>query len=263
MTSAKQRKKRAARKGPSLPRAIGANDNHAAANDHAPVTVRGVVLSKRQAREIDEAESKLQSPSLGVRRLGRDQMAVIEAEIDAELDRRRRLADEEEIKAVARDRGDRVIEPKDTGVLSVSRDGLETLRSAGSLDRNLYAAALKYREDYERLDPESGLTPPSIDQSRSISHGGDGWAIKRREIADRIRAVHLMIAGIDRPAGEAAAMPALPAGHPIMQAIYVLEEVAGKGSNLRDLTASGSVQRRLSKALILALGCAAIVYELD
>ena len=58
-------------------------------------------------------------------------------------------------------------------------------------------------------------------------------------------------------------MPALPAGHPIMQAIYVLEEVAGKGSNLRDLTASGSVRARLSKALTLALGCCAIVYELD
>lgn len=257
------RNKRQGRKGPSSPRVIGANDNIATANDNTAVVVRGVVLNKRQAREIDEAEAQLASPDLETRKAGRDLMAKVNGEIEKELDKRRREIDEAETVAMTEARGDRVRRPKDDGALEVSRDGLETLRSTGTLDRTLYAAALKYREDYERLDPENGLTPPSIDQSRSVSHGGDGWAKKRKEIADRIRAVHLMIAGVDRKADETAAMPMLPPGHPVMQAIYVLEEVAGKGSNLRDLTASGSVRARLSKSLVLALGCAAIVYELE
>tara|TARA_R110002051_G_scaffold22502_2_gene58160 strand:+ start:974 stop:1765 length:792 start_codon:yes stop_codon:yes gene_type:complete len=263
MTSAKQRRRKLSRRGPSAPRVIGANDNIGSANDNETVELRGVVLNKKQARDLDQAEARLASPDLGSRRQGAAQMARVLAEVDEELDRRRRLTDEGEIKALALARGDRVIEPKDIGSLQVSRDGLDTMRSAGAIGSVEYAAAMMYRADYERLDPESGLTPPSPDASRSISHGGDGWAVKRREIADRIRSVHLMIAGVDRGPGETAAMPALPAGHPVMRAIFALEEVAGKGSNLRDLTSSGSGRARLSKSLILALGCCAIVYGLD
>jgi hypothetical protein len=82
---------------------------------------------------------------------------------------------------------------------------------------------------------------------------------------NRIRAIHLMIAGVEpsldptrRPN-----MPNLPARHPAMQAIWVLQEVAGKGANLRELTNSGSVRTKLSKGLIMALGCAAVVYGLE
>lgn len=261
MTSARRRRKQARA---SLPRVIGANDNAPLlANDNGAVVVRGVTLNKRQAREIDEAEAKLASADMDTRRSGRDLMAKVEGEIDAELAKHRREASEAETIASAQAKGASVRVSKDSGIVTVTRDGIETLRSAHSLDSNLYAAAMKYRADYERLDPEMGLTPPSPDQSRSVSHGGDGWAKKRKEIADRIRSVHLMIAGIDRSPEQTAAMPTLPAGHPVMQAIYALEQVAGKGRNLRDLSASGSVQRRLSKALILALGVCAIVYGLD
>lgn len=264
LSKAARRARKAQHQKPFAPRVIGANDNHLpGANDDAPVVIRGVTLNRRQARDLMEAEAKLSSADLAVRIAGRDQMAALQDEIDAELAKRLRAESEAETQAVAEARGDRIKKPKADSVMSVSRDGLDTLLSAGTLTRTLHSAALKYREDYERLDPEKGLAPLSLDAARGTVHGGDGWAEKRREIQNRIRSVHLMIAGVDRGPDEKAAMPALPAGHPVMQAIYALEQIAGKGVNLRHLTESGSVRARLSQSLIRALGCCAIVYGLE
>lgn len=268
------RNKRQGRKGPSAPRVIGANDNIATANDNTAVVVRGVALNKRQAREIDEAEAQLSSPDLETRKAGRDLMAKVNGEIDTELAKRVRAAGEEETAALAEARGDRVKRPKDsTSTLELSRDGLETLsalrrRKDGYpipplLSRTQHAAGLRYRHDYEMADPEKKLTPPDPDRVSSHGGGGEGWAEKQTEIQRRLWSIHLMIAGIEVREGERSAMPALPERHPARRAIHVLNEVAGKGTNLWNLSRSGSVRFRNAEALKSALDCAAIVYGLE
>lgn len=278
MTSAKQRKKRAARQGPSLPRAIGANDNIGTANDNELISVGGVVLTKKLSAAFRLAEANLASPDLGRRREGSQALTEIGLAVEAECDAKHMNAVWREIGELENRRGGSVsIEQvrdnrgKEGERYVVSRDGLATLMSAKAFGpdeavaKRLYAAAQRYRADYERVDPGKGLTPPTLLRETGGGGGGEGYANKIAESWGRIRTVHLLIAGIEPSLDPARrpSMPTLPAGHPIMQAIYVLEEVAGKGSNLRDLTASGSVRARLSKALILALGVCAVVYGLE
>ncbi|MEH6676149.1 hypothetical protein [Phenylobacterium sp.] len=273
MTKAKNRRQRKASRHygkPSLPRVIGANDNIHAANDD-DVVIRGVRLDKDRMKLLRQSEAKSDlSLPLSVRRDGAKAMADLQAWVDGELDKARRQADDTEAKAVAARHGVKVIAPESDGPLKVTRDGLETMASAEAIDRTQHLAGQKYRVDYERIDPEGGLTPLPVDQSRKIVHGGDGWAQKVRESQDRIWRIHLMLAGVDfslsaqrEPDSGRSAMPTLPANHPARQAIFALDEIAGKGRNLRDLSSSGSVRARLSKALIAGLDCAAIVYELE
>lgn len=273
MTSkAERRRKRQTRQGPSAPRVIGANDNIATANDNTAVVVRGVALNKRQAREIDEAEAQLRSSDLETRKAGRDLMAKVNREIDTEVERRVRVASEAEAEAAAAARGDRIARGDD-GTLTLSRDGLETLsalrkRADGFpipplLTRIQHAAGLRYRHDYEMADPEKKLTPPDPERISSHGGGGEGWAEKQMEIQRRIWTIHLMIAGIEVREGERSAMPALPERHPARRAIHVLNEVAGKGTNLWNLSRSGSVRFRNAEALKVALDACAIVYGLE
>lgn len=155
----------------------------------------------------------------------------------------------------------------------LTRDGLATLSAARQrkdgrtipplLTRNQHAAGLRYRHDYEMLDPERKLTPPTPDRIAGAMHGGEGWEAKRLEIERRLWTIHLMIAGVEVREGQHSAMPALPDRHPARRAIHVLGEVAGKGTNLWNLSTSGSVRFRNSEALKWALDCAAIVYGLD
>lgn len=271
MSSAKQRRRKQNRASP--PRAIGANDNIQTANDNGAVVIRGVTLNKRQTREIAEAEAHLSSADLQTRKAGRDLMAKVDGEIDTELARRTREVGEAETIAMAEARGATVRIGKDTGTVTVTRDGLATLSAIRydretrlpippTIDETQLAAGLRYRADYERVDPGKGLTPPT---AKGRGGGGEGFADKRAESWDRVRTIHLMIAGIERSQDSERRpnMPNLPDKHPAMQAIWVLQEVAGKGSNLRDLASSGSVRARLSKALVLALGCASICYGLE
>lgn len=48
-----------------------------------------------------------------------------------------------------------------------------------------------------------------------------------------------------------------------MRAIHALVEIAGKGANLGDMTASGSVKARIREDLIFALEACAITYGLE
>lgn len=273
MTSkAERRRKRQNRQAPSLPRAIGANDNVETANDNDAVVVRGVTLNKRQAREIDEAEAQLRSRDLETRKAGRDLMAKVNAEIETEIAKRVRAESEAETEAMAEGRVDRVARGDD-GTLQLSRDGLETLSALRKrkdgfpipplLTRIQHAAGLRYRHDYEMADPEKKLTPPDPERISSHGGGGEGWAEKQMEIQRRIWTIHLMIAGIEVREGQRSAMPALPERHPARRAIHVLNEVAGKGTNLWNLSRSGSVRFRNAEALKTALDCCAIVYGLE
>ena len=79
---AKLRKGRYAK--PSPPRMIGANDNHpAAVNDNAaPVSIRGLRLTDKQAERFAEAQRRIGTKDLGVQRSGHLMLEVLDREID-------------------------------------------------------------------------------------------------------------------------------------------------------------------------------------
>ncbi|KQW79729.1 hypothetical protein [Brevundimonas sp. Root1279] len=268
MSKADRQKKRDQRRHrygkPSLPRAIGANDNVETANDNAvPLTIRGVTLTEGQAYRFADAEQKLASRDLAARRAGHAILDALDREIQARLNSREAEANLKELSALEALRG-RIIGtsnfPGAKDAPRADRDGLETLMTAGSLTTTQHAAGLRFRADYELLDPEKGLTPPPIDQTRKIVRGGEGFAEKRAEREMFMRDLEAMIQEEDRSFRGALGRSEV---EKVGRAVWVLREVAGKGSNLSSLSNSGSVQKRLSDALLVGLDCAAIAYGLE
>ncbi len=141
-----------------------------------------------------------------------------------------------------------------------ARDGLETLKSVGTIDLVLYTAGLRCRTDYEDLDPEKGLTPPDYASDRVMGGGGgENWAEKRGEIQGRIGRLEREIQEADPSyQGPAAIRPINRVG----RAVLSLREVAGKGNTIASL-GTGKAQALNTRALILALGYAAIHYGLE
>jgi hypothetical protein len=255
---------------PSLPRVIGANDNQPqAVNDNAaPVTIRGVRLTDGQGYRFAQAQEQIASDRLDTQRAGHRTMEALDREIDARSTGAAVEAALEERRGLEALRGYEIGKSKIEGAVGaphLSRDGLETLLTAKSITKTQHAAGMLYRADYERIDPEKMLTPPQLDPEKlNVVRGGDGWDHKRREIEERVFGIHLMICGVDAPtATERRALPRLPAGHPAMRAIHALVEIAGKGANLGDMTASGSVKARIREDLIFALEACAITYGLE
>lgn len=268
MSKVDRRKKRHRYAKPSAPRVIGANDNIAVANDNmAPMTIRGVTLTEGQAWRFADAERRIADTDLAVQRVGHRMLETLDREIDARLAAKEVADRYEELTSLEGQRQtsimDVVVEAPDGSVAKtkkMARDGLETLHTAGGIDRIQFAAGLRYRKDYEEIDPEKKLTPKTLFATDPIPHrGGENWADKRHEIERRIWSVHAMIVGL---AGDAKAMPQLSATHPNMRAIEAIAQIAGKGRNLSELASSGSVRDRYSKALKRALDIAAIVYGL-
>jgi hypothetical protein len=254
---------------PSPPRRIGlgteANDNHA--NDNtSPVTIRGVRLTENQAYRYHIAVRNRAHSSIEIQRAGHVALEALNREIDAIVSAREAKAGLDERIGLEALRGVRIEPSKVEGAAGVPRlhtDGLETMLSAGAITTTQHAAGLRYRADYETLDPEGGLTPPQLDPEKIKSaHGGEGWDDKRREIEERVFRVHLMICGIDNKPGERGAIPNLPKGHPAMRAIYALDEVAGKGRIISYMSESGSVRARIRDDLTFALDTCEIVYGL-
>lgn len=264
MSKADRRKKRQRYAKPSLPRVIGANDNIAVANDNmAPVTIRGVTLTEGQAWRFADAERKLASTDLDTRRIGHRMLEALDREIDARISERAAAADLEELRGLEALRGLTIGTSKheaSKGAPRASRDGLETLLTAGSITRTQHAAGLRYRDDYELLDPEKGLTPPSIDQTRNITRGGDGFAVKRREREEFVRDLEAMIQEEDRTFRGALGRSDVER---VGRAVWALREIAGKGANIQSLCGGGSARTRTQAALILALDCGAIAYGLE
>lgn len=267
MSKSDRAKKRQTRKRyakPSLPRTIGANDNIAVANDNmAPVTIRGVTLTDSQAIRFMTAEAKIASRDLGTQRDGHEMLDKLDREIDARLAATAAERDLEELRGLEALRGLTIGVSKHEGAKGApraSRDGLETLLTAGSITNVQHAAGLRYRADYELLDPEKGLTPPSLDQTRKIVRGGEGFAEKRAERELFVRDLESMIQEEDPTFRGALGRSDVER---IGRAVWALREVAGKGSNLVSLSNSGSVQVRTSEALQIALDCAAIAYGLE
>ena len=267
MSKADRQRKREQRKRyakPSAPRVIGANDNIAVANDNmAPVTIRGVTLTDGQAWRFADAEKRLASADLDTRRVGHRMLEALDQEIDKRLAETATTRDLEELRGLEALRGLSIGVSRhegSKGAPRVSRDGLETLLTAGSITRTQHAAGLRYRDDYELLDPEKGLTPPSIDQTRKITRGGDGFAVKRREREEFVRDLEAMIQEEDRTFRGALGRSDVER---IGRAVWALREIAGKGANLRSLSNSGSVIAQTTEALQVSLDCAAIAYGLE
>lgn len=276
LSKAKARARKGRFQKPSLPRVIGANDNHpAASNDNtAPVSIRGVKLTDGQARRFAKAMEDIGDPNLETQRAGHQVLETLDREIEA-----KRTADDVAAAMVEREglealRGYVVGKSKIEGAVGVeriARDGLETLTAVRidrktneeippALDRIQAVAAYRYRADYEKIDPEKKLSPQTLFNTDIVPvRGGDHWADKRREIERRVWSIQAMICGLSP---DAKALPALPPKHPDMRAIEALNQIAGKGRNLGELSSSGSVRMRMLEDLKHGLEAAAIVYGL-
>lgn len=297
----KRQQRKAGRSKPSVPRMIGANDNQpAAVNDNdvaephvkdgpsarlfrwlvqrakaeqASALPRGRAydpsrLTPSQTLALKRAEEKLTSGIPGKVASGRDEILEIAQAVQDRIDAQAAEDRREEVRELEALRGSVIIEAgrnEPQGRLRIaSRDGLETLMTAKALTRCQYAAGVKFRADYERIDPERGLAPLILDPAKvRIAHGGEHWDQKRREIENRVFGIYVRICGSDAVSEEGrGVLPRLPKGHPHMRAIFALVEIAGKGRNLSDLSSSGSVRSRLREDLIRGLDVCEIVYGL-
>jgi len=265
MTRASRRRRSRCKPSPP-PRMIGANDDApGVANDNAErVMVGGVLLTAEQTRRFRGAEALQALSDPGAVASGRRSMLALEAEIAAAVNRQRIELDRLETRALEEARGE-AVEVSDRqehrGRLRIAtRDGLECLLTIGGITSTEHAAGLRYRTDYEMIDPEKGLSPPPMDQTRRITRGGEGWASKRMAREAFVRDLERQIQSEDRGFKGAGGHTPIDRLGP---AVWTLREVAGKGSNIRALSSSGSVRARLSRGLALALGCAAIAYGLE
>ncbi len=264
MSKQKARARRKTYAKPSLPRAIGANDNQqAAGNDNAPRMIRGHELTDGQRIRFARAEEMIAATSLDTRREGHRMMDVLDREIEAALAGKSAATDLEELRGLEALRGlDIGISNRDgtKGAPRAQRDGLETLLTSKSITSTQHVAGMYFRADFELLDPEKGLTPPPIDQTRRIVRGGEGFAAKRTERELFIRDLEALIQEEDRTCRGANGVTEVER---VGWKVWTLREVAGKGSNLRQLSGSGSVIARMTDALSDALDCAAIAYGLE
>lgn len=256
---AKKRQQRRAYAKPSLPRAIGANDNVAVANDNLPpAQIKGVLLTPRQAARFYDADLKSQSNDPDLRKRGQRIFEELEREVAARLEAKLIEEGLSELSGLEALRGLEITRSK--AGPRASRDGLETLLTAGSITRVQHAAGLRYRADYEMLDPERGLTPPALDQSRKITRGGDGYALIKRQREEFVRDLEAMIQEEDRTFKGALGRSDVER---VGRAVWALREIAGKGNSLLSLSSSGSKRTVIAKALIVGLDCAAIAYGLE
>ncbi len=251
---------------PSLPRAIGANDNIEIANDNAPpVMLNGVRLTDGQAYRFMVADQKVNSRDLDLQRDGQRMMRALEQELEIRQTEKSVKEGLHELKGLEALRGlDMGVSTHERakGAPRASRDGLETLLTAGSIDRTQHAAGLRYRADYELLDPERGLTPPDLNPHNrgKVVRGGEGFADKRRQREEFVRDLEAMIQEEDRTfRGSLGRTDVERLG----RAVWALREVAGKGNSLLALTSSGSLRTVISQALLVGLDCAAIAYGLE
>jgi hypothetical protein len=136
-----------------------------------------------------------------------------------------------------------------------TRDGLEALAKktpaqikAGELPITAvgYAAGLRIRELYEKVDPERQLRPANLnpDARGGIHHGGDNWEEKRREISDQLARILTAV----RLAGE-------DAGGANTGALWVrvVVEVACKGEPIGRVVKGSRARKRWRDALDPAL----------
>lgn len=234
-------------------------------------------LRQDEIDAVEAAEVKLKSADLGLRAEGAATMTRIRKAVATRVHKRDvedGLSERKTLEALRGAHVSKSTRPTDMGGMLISdHDGLESLSAKRtkangdpippSVSAIQKSAGLRFRTDYEMIDPEKKLTPPTLlRESKSHGGGGEGYADKVAEAWARVRATHLLIAGI-HPSADPDCRPMLPnvpEGHPTRRAIYALTEIAGKGRNPNEMTKSGGTRNRLVASLCFALDKAAIVY---
>lgn len=194
-------------------------------------------------RLLADAEQKLASTSPKQRAAGQVAMLRIEAMTESRAEALRNTADQTEILDLAIGRGDDVeIEASNArghkGRIRIrSRDGLESLFVAGSLTPIQYAAGMRYRDLYERIDPERGLKPMDYEGVFTPSHGGEGFAVKRSGWMRQVLSLEATIRTKDKN----------------RVAVRALQEVAGLRRTIASFADGGQARARHTEGLKLAL----------
>ena len=157
-------------------------------------------------------------------------------------------------------RGRKRTKPETVSRPIVSRDGLESLahshlNAAGdvrlhpdgkpyapAIDRVLYAAGTRYRALYENSDPERGLKavdPSSAGGGRAPSNPWDSATVRAIQgHAEAAGVIRVIEAGVQ---ADITASLGATAGH---KAVWLLREIAGKGSTVYALVGNGGPAKR-------------------
>lgn len=231
-------------------------------------------LTKGEAKRLAKAEAAVAARpgDLESRKRLAAEASLVAGELAERVEASRLAADRLETETLERLRGERVEHEPGVGAARrtrlriASRDGLEMLARSGALDRRLFTAGMRYREQMELLDPERGLSPPAWDAARMAGAGrtgvaaraglggGDGWARRRAQAAERLAALERAIQGKDPTyVGALGVAPVDRTGRSVM----ALREVAGKGRCIRHLVNGGSGRAAWTRALVVALDQAA------
>lgn len=120
----------------------------------------------------------------------------------------------------------------------LSRDGLERLRDAETISQNQFAAGLRYRDQFEKVE----VNLRSCMAGQVAGGGSPGGAADRA--ADAKRQVREWDDAVF------ASFPVARDGH---DALLAMREIAGRGRSLRDIATSGGRRATLLARLTVAL----------
>lgn len=233
------RRRQAAR--PSLPRQI----------------VSGAMLTPTQEQLWRAANNDLGADDFHRRRRAHDALRLIEGQIgEAQAAEAVRRGVKETV-ALARARGEKVEissgrETRERVRIS-SRDGLETLATAGTITVSQYRAGLVYRDLYEATDPERNLrsqmaSPTFIGAGGKSAPGtAEAWAERRLRFTRSIATLEDKIRTLDRNG----------------RALHALREVAGSARCISHFVKGGGGQALHRRALTLALDTCVVHFGLS
>jgi hypothetical protein len=204
-------------------------------------------------KRVAKAERKAASDDPRQAKAGVDELTSLERARRARGRAMKVAADQAEIRTLAEGRGDVVeIESTDSRghqgrIRLVNRDGLESLFKSGALTPIQYAAGMRYRDLYERVDPEKGLKPMDYAGVFSASHGGEGFAQKRSGWMRAMLNVETRIRNEDKNG----------------VAVRALQEIAGNRRCISAIVTSGHARTKHTAGLILALDICADFWGLS
>lgn len=119
----------------------------------------------------------------------------------------------------------------------VDRDGLLSLFNSGQISDRQYAAGMRYRELYEKVDPEASLKPLNPARIYSPRHGGEGYAQEQFKHWTELLKLEALVREDDRN------------GH----AVQMLQAFAGNRTSTRRLGRTKDIREDLIAALRVAL----------
>lgn len=268
MSKADRKKKRVKFAKPSAPgpwrRPVGDNDNHT--NDNlGPVKIGNVWLTAGQTGRYHAAVQDMTSRDMTKRRAAERTIQLLEQEVRASVEAKsveRGLKERHHLEAM---RGIAIGKSDIEGAVGadiVVKDGLAHLFARNAITKPQHDAGLRFRTDYEKLNPERGLTPMLLDPAKeNVTHGGDNWDDKRAEAIDRLQCIYRMICGVDSKPSDKGMLPLLPRDHPAMRSISALNLIAGQGYMISELVSGSRARARMKGDLTFALDACGIVHE--